>query len=242
MFFSRFEDGSLCPARRAIDGKYHVDGELVIASRESQFTILKLCGPLWEAAKGLRMIVVGPMSRYVSSGCCPEPDHITNRSHPEFYQKMKEDLAACGTVIQDFLFTTGLRNGRLMDPARQLHGLTVAEIWGPDPIHPKKEIYELLADGVIEVERSCGNGKQRTNKSGGGPSSRVLLSHMTPCDNRSVPYHSRGSSARGSGLRGRGGGHTGGDGNRGWKRGGGGSWRIHHCNAGGRRSRWSGPY
>ena len=62
MFFSRFEDGSLCPARRATDGKYHVDGELVIASRESQFTILKLCGPLWEAAKGLRMIVVGPIS------------------------------------------------------------------------------------------------------------------------------------------------------------------------------------
>ena len=62
MFFSRFEDGSLCPARRATDGKYHVDGELVIASRESQFAILKLCGPLWEAAKGLRMIVVGPIS------------------------------------------------------------------------------------------------------------------------------------------------------------------------------------
>ena len=155
---------------------------------------------------------------------------------------MKEDLAACGTVIKDFLFTTDLRNGRLMDPARQLRGLTAAEIWGPDPIHPKKEIYELLADGVIEVERSCGNGQQRTNKSGGGPSSRVLLSHMTPRDNRSVPYHSRGSGARGRGLRGRGGGHTGGDGNRGWKRGGGGSWRSHHRNAGGRRGRWGGPY
>ena len=62
MFFSRFEDGSLCPARRATDGKYHVDGELVIASQESQFANLKLCGPLWEAAKGLRMIVVGPIS------------------------------------------------------------------------------------------------------------------------------------------------------------------------------------
>ena len=73
MFFSRFEDGSLCPARRAIDGKYHMDGELVIASQESQFAILKLCGPLWEAAKGLRMVVVGPMSQYISSRCCRSP-------------------------------------------------------------------------------------------------------------------------------------------------------------------------
>ena len=76
----------------------------------------------------------------------PEPDYIMNRSHPEFYQKIKEDLAVCGTVIKDFLFTTGLCNGRLMDPARQLRGLTAAEIWGLDPIHPKKEIFELLAD------------------------------------------------------------------------------------------------
>ena len=159
---------------------------------------------------------------------------------------MKEDLAACGTVIKDFLFTTGLRNGRLMDPSRQLRGLTAAEIWGPNPIHPKKEIYELLADGVIEVERSCGNGQQRTNqlqnKPGGGSGSRVLLSHMTSRDSRSDSYHSRGSGARGRGMRGRGGEHTGGDGNRGWKREGGGSWRSHHRGAGGRRGRWSGPY
>ena len=66
-------------------------------------------------------------------------------------------------MIKDFLFTTGLCNSRLMDPARQLRGLTAAEIWGPDPIHPKKEIYELLADGVIEVERSCGNGQLQSS-------------------------------------------------------------------------------
>ena len=153
IFFSKFEDGSLCPARKTSDGHYHVDRELVVASRESQFAILKICTPLWEAAKGRHMVVVGPMPRYVTKRCCPEPDHVTNRARPEFYAKMKDDLVSCGTAIKDFLFTSGLRNGRVMDPGRQLRGLAAAEIWGTDPVHPKKEVYGLLANGVIEVER-----------------------------------------------------------------------------------------
>ena len=234
MFFSIFEDGSLCPARSAIDGQYHIDGELVIASQDCQFAILKLCAPLWEAAKGLRMVVVGRMSRYISAGCCPEPDHITNRNNPEFYQKMKEGLPTCCTVIKDFLFTSGL------------HGLTAAEIWGSDPIHPKKEIYGLLADSVIEVERSCSNGKQKTSsnlrKDRGGSCSRVLLSHRRVQDNRGGRYQSLGGGSSGRGLRGRGGGQTGGGGHRSWKRGGGGSWRSHHRGAGVSRGVWSGPF
>ena len=112
------------------------------------------------------MVVVGPMPRYVTDGCCQESDHVTNRTRPEFYAKMKDDLAACGTTIKDFLFS-GLRNGRVMDPGRQLRGLAAAEIWGTDPVHPKKEVYGLLADGVIEVERACGSGRAKTRANSG---------------------------------------------------------------------------
>ena len=139
VYFSKFEDGSLCPARKAIDGKYHVDGELVVAARDTLFFILKLCAPLWEAAKGRHMVVVGPLPRYVKFGCCQEDDHITNRADPDYYPKMKKDLAVCSSVIKDFLFTSGNRNRRHMDPARTLSGLAAAEIWGTDPIHPKPE-------------------------------------------------------------------------------------------------------
>ena len=168
IFFSKFEDGSLCPSRRTGDGQYHVEGELVVASRESQFAILKMCTPLWEAAKGRHMVVVGPMPRYVTEGCCPDPDHVTNRTRPGFYAKMKEDLVSCGTTIKDFLFTAGLRNGRVMDPGRQLRGLDASEIWGTDPVHPKREVYGLLASGVIDVERACGSGRSKTRSISGG--------------------------------------------------------------------------
>ena len=54
-----------------------------------------------------------------------------------------------------------------MDPGRQLRGLAAAEIWRTDPVHPKKEIYGLMADGVIEVERACGSGRSKTRSISG---------------------------------------------------------------------------
>ena len=246
IFFSKFEDGSLCPSRRTGDGNYHVEGELVVASRESQFAILKMCAPLWEAAKGRHMVVVGPMPRYVTEGCCPDPDHVTNRSRPDFYTKMKDDLVSCGTAIKDFLFTSGLRNGRVMDPGRQLRGLDAAEIWGTDPVHPKREVYDLLANGVIEVERACGSGRSKTRSVSGGDDTAVANAGRSGT-NLATGDRTRGprSGNIGDNYTRREGGWTPGGGKHTWKLGGPSNWRGPH--RGGRagrsgRGRWGRPY
>ena len=59
------------------------------------------------------------------------------------------------------VFNAGLRNGRVMDPMRNLRGMSADEIWGRDPVHPKDEIYALLADGVLDVEKTCGNKQEK---------------------------------------------------------------------------------
>ena len=43
--------------------------------------------------------------------------------------------------------------------------LAAAEIWGSDPIHPKPMVYEMLADGVVAVEKGCGSAKAKRKKS-----------------------------------------------------------------------------
>ena len=247
IFFSKFEDGSLCPARKTSDGHYHVDGELVVASRESQFAILKICTPLWEAAKGRHMVVVGPMPRYVTEGCCPEPDQVTNRTRPEFYAKMKDDLVSCGTAIKDFLFTSGLRNGRVMDPGRQLRGLAAAEIWGTDPVHPKKEIYGLMADGVIEVERACGSGHSKTRSNSGDGLPTVAHPGGSGADHPTGDWTARGqrSGNRGDNFAWREGGRArrGGSGGKySWKPGRPINWRGPYRGGRSGRGRWGRPY
>ena len=52
----------------------------------------------------------------LKDGCCEEAGHIPNRADPDFYPKLRQDLADCSLNIKDFLFTAGMHNGRVMDP------------------------------------------------------------------------------------------------------------------------------
>jgi hypothetical protein len=87
-FFARIEDGSTIPTRRCIDGTYHMDRELVMASKDITFQFLRVCMPLWDLASGRRMVVFSPSPRYVSASCC----HIPNRTIHDFLEKMCRDL------------------------------------------------------------------------------------------------------------------------------------------------------
>ena len=165
LYFACTEEGGLIPAARDNDGKYHVEGNLTVADKAALVAVMKLCGPLWEAAAGKHMVILSPLPRYVKEGCCGEYDHMPNRREADFYQTLKLELAACSKHLKDYLFNAGLRYGRVMDPMRNLRGLVVDEIWGRDPIHPKEEIYSLLADGIMDVEKTCGNRQQKRKAS-----------------------------------------------------------------------------
>ena len=109
-----------------MDGRFHVDGELVLADKDTQFSILKLCDPLWNATKGKHVVVVGPLPRFILKGCCEDNEHTSNRTSLDYYVRMKEDLTKCCGNIKDFLFTSSHRNCRVMDPAKNMVGLAAA--------------------------------------------------------------------------------------------------------------------
>ena len=137
-FFEQGEDGSKALPRKGLDGRYHVVGDLALADKDGQYAILKLCEPLWSSASGKHMVIVGPMARFVSAGCCSDKTHVANRSNKEFYPKLKEDPAASCNNIKDFLFTSGLRHGRVMDPARSTRGLPPLRSGEATPSIPSK--------------------------------------------------------------------------------------------------------
>ena len=50
--------------------------------------------------------------------------------------------------------------------------MSVAEIWRRDLVHPKEEVYDTLADGVVAVERSCtGSNMKRKRRDSEGDTS-----------------------------------------------------------------------
>ena len=94
LYFACTEEGGLIPAARDNDGKYHVEGNLTVADKAALVAVMKLCGPLWEAAAGKHMVILSPLPRYVKEGCCGEYDHMPNRREADFYQTLKVELAA----------------------------------------------------------------------------------------------------------------------------------------------------
>ena len=117
---------------------------------------------------------------------------------------MKEDLSKCCGNIKDFLFTSAHRNCRVMDPTKNMAGLAASEIWGSDPVHPKPEIYDKLADGIIAVEKSCGSGQvKRKQPEDGSQSSSTSSTRWSGSRGQREPFRS--FTPRGRGGDGRGG-------------------------------------
>ena len=73
MFFDQSEDGSRGLSKKEADGRYHAEGVIHLADKDWQYAILKLCKPIWETAKDLNMVIISPMARYVTAGCCDNP-------------------------------------------------------------------------------------------------------------------------------------------------------------------------
>ena len=136
-YFNQSEDGSKRPAKKGLDGGYHFEGDVVLADKDGQFGILKLCEPLWEVAKGKNMVVVGPMARFITDSCCEDSTHAANRNNTDFYNKMIGALRKL-QKHKRLPIHRGFHNGRIMDPARALLGLTAAEIWDSDLSTPKR--------------------------------------------------------------------------------------------------------
>jgi hypothetical protein len=151
IYFAKMSDGGTIPSRKGLDGKYHVDGELVLASRETQQQLLKTCRPLFEVAAGRKAVIVAPLPRYITAGCCNDEDHVSNRRNPSFKADLLEALELHKRVIKDFLYLAHLRNIKVVDPVVDLRGMPDEEVWGTDPVHPREEVYRQLAAGIMVI-------------------------------------------------------------------------------------------
>ena len=69
-FFSRNEDGSLTLLVRAMaDGKYHLTGDLKVASKDQTVNLVKLLVPLLKAVPEADIILMTCIPRFMYSTC-----------------------------------------------------------------------------------------------------------------------------------------------------------------------------
>ena len=184
-FYARCEDGSLVPARQGLDensdpdGRFHLDGELVVAPKELFLHTLKTSLPLLKAAGDLKKVLLSPLPRYWLTNCCEDIDHIANRVDEEFEEMLFSGVDDLRRFCKDYLFKNRLGDTIVKNTCQMLCTAgggritsksareEVAALWGPDPVHPSAECFNNLAANVVLVAVDSAD-KRNTSPPGRG--------------------------------------------------------------------------
>ncbi len=65
-------EGIYLPHSKDSSGRYHVYGEAVLASRETQFEMFHTCLSLLKITAGKNSVILAPLPRYLFSRCCED--------------------------------------------------------------------------------------------------------------------------------------------------------------------------
>jgi hypothetical protein len=150
-YFAKGEDGSRTLPRKHADGKYHIVGEMVVCPAEIQTEQFNCMRPLFDVVGKRLCVVVSPMPRYVTEGCCNNPHHVSNREDPHFKSNLLLQLEGLKRALKNFFFNTRRRNFRLSDTAADMRGLDDSDIWFVDPVHPVNSVYTRIAEGIKQI-------------------------------------------------------------------------------------------
>jgi hypothetical protein len=172
-FFARRDDGSRILPTLIDDGRYHLPGKIVVCSQETQAEQFRLLKPIFNALERRTALCIGPMPRYVAAGCCEDRGHAINRREDDYRENMSIQLDAYQRGLKEFLFSTGIKNIKVLDPSCDLRGLSREEMWGTDPVHLLAAVYRNIANGVLKMasnmaaNRKEGSSKRMRSDSGG---------------------------------------------------------------------------
>jgi hypothetical protein len=158
IFYSCKAHGEKIMTRKGKDGKFHVEGELKLISKEDMKEIFLLILPLIKAAKGKRIIIMGPLPRYLLARCCGNPGHLTNRNGDNYIDKMIQAIRDVYSWINNTIFMRRIKGVKIFNPTHAL-GFndydvnidTIIDLWGDNPVHPTPAAYKVLADKLASM-------------------------------------------------------------------------------------------
>jgi hypothetical protein len=104
-----------------------------VAGKEAQRKLFSIMDPIWQATVGIKTIIGWPVVRYVTGGCCGDPDHMPNRGNDDFEEKLKSDVAAAKAMLKEQLCQSGHNHCRVIGMSMTMLGKKPEEIWGRRP-------------------------------------------------------------------------------------------------------------
>ena len=206
-FFCLQEDGTMSlPVRSYMDGKYHVEGELRVASVEQTNGLLRNLLPLLKAVPGAEVFIVTCLPRYVRSPCCEEATHLVGRALSGFKEKIIADLTSMKRAVRQFMHRERLVQVRVVDPTSLCEDLDYdQDNLDLDPVHQPPAFYAKLAAALTAMQEGEGfsSAEGRSDRRSGPDPKRIKL--VSSSSGRGFPLRGGRGGGGGSGRAGRGG-------------------------------------
>ena len=130
-------------------------GELQFISEEQFKSLFETAIPILRAARGARILIVGPLARYAIHKCCEEASHVTKSEDPVFVSRIKDKLLTIGKNLKNLVHLRRIKEAKVLNPAVLMRMTSASEdalmrIWGMDPVHPTKTAYTNMAASVMD--------------------------------------------------------------------------------------------
>ena len=138
-----------------LGGTFHIVGELSTINEDKFKEIFKMVIPIFRAARGSRIILIGPLARYVIQKCCEDPQPVSNADCPTFVEDIRAQLLSLGKLLKNLVHLRRLKHTKVLNLA-VLMGLTFTSpddlhsLWGTDPVHPTAAAYDTMATNLMD--------------------------------------------------------------------------------------------
>jgi hypothetical protein len=141
-YLARAEDGSLLPHCRAIDGTYHMNGDVVCSPLDSSRQVFLQLSPMLKELQDFDKLLMVPIPRYLWNSCCDDAEHGANVASEEHVDAIMQGLAAVQKLWRGMGFRDRIRNLKVTNVSTQVAD---QELWLDDGVHLTEDGYSVVA-------------------------------------------------------------------------------------------------
>jgi hypothetical protein len=153
-------------------GSYHLPGDITVCSDSNFKRILGQLQPILLSCQNVVKIILPPMPRYLTGGCCGNPSHSTNITGDDFAFNLLNKITNLRGIQKSELLKMGVKNFWLLDGVAALIGFepkqnkpgakecaaAAKKFMAADHVHFNRYGYENIVQVVFVTIRGLFNG------------------------------------------------------------------------------------
>jgi hypothetical protein len=157
LYFAEDEEGARVLPKRGEDGKYHIEGQLKLASGKKATKALEKFLPVLRRMKKNKKVILVLSPRHICQPCCQEKTHCTNRGEAGFLPGILEGIKDVRRAVRDACHEWQVTNYKVVNGCTLLglHENSGYEVWegamGTDSVNLTEIAYRKIAESITQM-------------------------------------------------------------------------------------------